>query len=325
MWERLRDLSGGAKAGIVGGVVLLAAAGVGLGIWQPWRQPEDMDHPGTVQQGPQEPVEPVKKPEKGPTLRVEGEEIPCVVYEGAGWSIYVPEDWTTEQVGENGGRFSSGDGVQMTVAFENGGYDGSFINFSAAETGRSLLFYRGQSEGSPVVEGSTPGTKWDQYRKLLIEMARTLTVGTEKPFAESYVIPEEPDWQRADGMTVLFLDKDGYVVDEETQTAIEKYMLSWPEEDRLIYTGQYRINALDWASSYTGLHEDGYVDVFRADVQYRVHDGAAPEGMTLVDGWANMDGNVYLAVFHDGGSISGTKSVTTKLENGWIGFAGEVA
>ena len=99
----------------------------------------------------------------------------------------------------------------------------------------------------------------------------------------------------------------------------------WPEEDRLIYTGQYRINALDWASSYTGLHEDGYVDVFRADVQYRVHDGAAPEGMTLVDGWANMDGNVYLAVFHDGGSISGTKSVTTKLENGWIGFAGEVA
>ena len=32
MWERLRDLSGGAKAGIVGGVVLLAAAGVGLGI-----------------------------------------------------------------------------------------------------------------------------------------------------------------------------------------------------------------------------------------------------------------------------------------------------
>ena len=91
MWERLRDLSGGAKAGIVGGVVLLAAAGVGLGIWQPWRQPEDVDHPGTVQQEPQEPVEPVKKPEKGPTLRVEGEEIPCVVYEGAGWSIYVQE------------------------------------------------------------------------------------------------------------------------------------------------------------------------------------------------------------------------------------------
>ena len=325
MLEKLRNLSGGAKAGIVGGVVLLAAAGIGLGIWQPWNQTEDDVPQEPVVDQVQEPAEPVKKPEKGPSLQVEGKEVPCVVYEGAGWSIYVPEDWTTEKVGENGGLFSSGDGAQMTVGFENGGYDGSFVNLSDSVAGRTLQFYQGKGEGSPVVEGSAPEAKWDQYRKLLTEMARSLTVGEEKPFADSYVIPEEPDWQRADGMTVLFLDKDGYVVDEETQGAIESYMLSWPEEERLIYTGQYRINTLDWASSYTELTDGGYVDVFRADVQYRVHDGAAPEGVTLVDGWAGMDGDVYLAVFHDGGSVSGTKSVIAKLENGWIGFAGEIA
>lgn len=42
MLETLRNLSGKAKAGIIGGVVLLAAAGIGVGVWQPWNQPEDL-------------------------------------------------------------------------------------------------------------------------------------------------------------------------------------------------------------------------------------------------------------------------------------------
>lgn len=322
MWEKLKNLSGKAKAGIIGGVALLAAAGVGLGIWQPWKQPEEEPtDPPPVQQEVQEPE---KKPEKGLSLRVEGKEVPCVLYEGDGWSIYVPEEWSTEKIGENGGLFTAPDGAQMSVRFDNGGYSGKYVNLSAAGDRKLLQFYSGIGEGSPVAEGSAPEASWEDYDRLFVAMARTLTVGTEKPFAEDYVIPNEPDWQKAEGMTVLFLDKDGYVVDGPAQEAIESYMESWPEEAREVFTGQYRLNALEWASSYAGLGKDGYVDVFRADVQYRVRDGASPEGVSVVNGWAEAAEDVYLALFHDGGAVSEVRNVVSALENGWIGFAGEV-
>lgn len=325
MWEKIRDLSGAAKAGIAGGVALLAAAGIGLGVWQPWNQQEVLpDEPGPVQQ--QEPAEPEVKKEKELSLQVDGKKVPCILYEGTGWSIYVPEEWSTEQVGENGGLFASGDGAQLSVEFAPGSdYMGTFVNLSDGGEERLLQFYSGTGEGSPVVEGSAPEAKWDEYDKLFVAMARSLTAGDEKPFAESYIIPSEPDWQKAEGMTVLFLDKDGYIVDEEMQATIENFMQSWPVEDREIYSGQYRINSMVWASSYTGLTKDGFVDVFRADVQYRVRDGAAPEGVTLTDGWADLGGSVYLAVAHDGGSVSRTTGVTAMPESGWPGFAAQIA
>lgn len=324
MLEALRNLSGKAKAAIISGIALLAAAGIGIGVWQPWNKPEEVpDEPEDQQQEVQQPQ---KQPEKGLSLRVDGEEIPCVLYEGDGWSIYVPEEWNTEKLGENGGLFSSQDGAQLSVNFEKGSdYQGTYVNLSANGNDRILQFFSGVGEGSPVVEGNAPKAKWEQYGKLFVAMARSLTVGEEKPFAESYVIPEEPDWQKAEGMTVLFLDKDGYVVDDQAQEAVENYMQGWPEEAREIYTGQYRINSLAWASSYTGVNEDGYVDVFRADVQYRVNEGAAPEGVTVVNGWASSDESVYLAIFHDGGAVSKTQGVTSSLENGWIGFVSDIA
>lgn len=325
MLERLRNLSRKAKAGIAGGLALLVAAGVGLGVWQPWNQKEEPDPPADIQQEPSLPAdEPQAKPENKLSIQVNGEKVECTLYEGAGWSIYVPENWSTEKLGDNGGLFSAGDGGQLSVRFEAGSdYMGNFVNLSNTGNDRMLQFYSGIGEGSPVVEGSAPKTKWEQYRKLFVAMARTLTVGDEKPFAESYIIPEEPDWQKADGMTVLFLDKDGYVVDDEAQKAVESYMLSWPETDREIYTGQYRINTLEWASSYTGLTKNGYVDVFRADVQYRVREGAAaPEG--AVNSWASVGDSVYLAVAHDGGSVSKTTGIATGLEKGWAGFASEI-
>lgn len=324
MWEKLKGLSTGAKAGIAGGVALLAAAGIGLGVWQPWNQPEEVpDPPDAVQQ---EPAQPEKQPEKGLSLSVSGEKIPCVLYEGMGWSIYVPEDWFTEKIGENGGLFSSGDGAQLSVRFEPGSdYTGSFVNLSDNGSSRLLQFYQGIGEGSPVVEASAPQAKWDQYNKLFVAMARTLAVGDEEPFAESYIIPQEPDWQTAEGMTVLFLDKDGFVVDDKAQEAIESYMQGWPAEDREIYTGQYRINSLTWASTYAGVMKDGYIDVFRADVQYRLRDGAAvPGNAAVVNGWASLDDGVYLAIFHDGGIVGRTQSVVTGLEDGWIGFISEI-
>lgn len=325
MWEALKNLSGKAKAGIIGGVVLLAAAGVGIGVWQPWNQPEETPDEPEDQQQVQTP-EPQEQPEKGLSLRVEGKDIPCILYEGTGWSIYVPEDWDTEKQGENGGLFSSEDGAQLSVRFEPGSdHMGNYVNLSAGEGGRTLQFYSGTGEGSPVVEGSAPKAKWDQYDRLFVAMARTLEVGDGKPFAETYVIPDEPDWQKADGLTVLFLDKDGYVIDSDAQEAVERYMQDWPEADRANYTGQYRINSLEWVSSYTGVTQNGYIDVFRANVQYRVKDGAAPEGASVVNGWASLDDSVYLAVFHDGGAVGKTQSVVTSLENGWIGFVSEIA
>ena len=79
MLETLRNLSGKAKAGIIGGVVLLAAAGIGVGVWQPWNQPEDLpDEPDDQRQ--EELQEPDKKPDKGLSLQVSGEKVP--VYAG---------------------------------------------------------------------------------------------------------------------------------------------------------------------------------------------------------------------------------------------------
>ena len=67
------------------------------------------------------------------------------------------------------------------------------------------------------------------------------------------------------------------------------------------------------------------MDVFRADVQYRVNEGAEPEGVTLVNGWANVGGSVYLAVLHDGGSVSKTIGSTGDPEGGWAEFAARIA
>lgn len=327
MWEKLRGLSGRAKAGIIGGVALLAAAGVGLGIWQPWNQPEETpNEPDVVQQ---EPAVTQKQPEKGLSLQVNGKKVACALYEGDGWTIYVPEGWTAEGLSGNGALFSSGDGAQLSVQFEpDGGYTGKFVNLSAGEGGDRLLqFYDGSGERGPSVIGNAGAGAWEQYGKLLVALARTLTVGDEKPFAESYVIPEEPDWQKADGLTVLFLDKDGYVVDQEMQSTIETYMRSWPAEDREIYTGQYRINSMEWAGSYTGLTKGGFVDVFRADVQYQVAEGgeerlrAQDGGVQVVNGWASDMSGVFLAVFHDGGSVAKTQGIVTADVRDWITFA----
>lgn len=325
MLETLRNLSGKAKAGIIGGVVLLAAAGIGVGVWQPWNQPEDLpDEPDDQRQ--EELREPEKKPDKGLSLQVSGEKVPCVLYEGDGWSIYVPEAWTTEKLGENGGLFASPDGAQLSVRFEpESVYTGSFVNLSAAGDGKLLQFYSGSGQGSPVVEGSASQAKWDQYDRLFVAMARTLTVGDETPFAENYVIPVEPDWETAEGMTVLYLDKDGYIVDGQVQAEIERNMESWPVEDREVYTGQYRINSLAWAGSYTGLAKDGFVDVFRADVQYRVAEGANPEGAAVANGWASRGDGIYLALTHDGGTVSRTQGSASGLEKGWAGLAAELS
>lgn len=325
MWQKIKDLSTMAKVGIISGLALLAAGGIGLGIWQPWNRPEETpDEPDVQQQEPAESQQ--KSPEEQLSLQVNGEKVPCTLHEGDGWSVYLPEDWTAEPLGNDGMLFSSGDGAQMSVRFGgDAGYTGTYVNLSASGNDMMLEFYRGANGNSLFLEGNAPKANWEQYNKLFVALARTLTVGDEKPFAESYIIPEEPDWQKAEGDTVLFLDKDGYIVDDKAQEAIEDFMKSWPVEAQEIYTGQYRINSLEWASSYTGITKDGYIDVFRADVQYRVREGANPEGVNVVNGWASVGDSIYLAISHDGGSVRKTTGVPTGLEDGWAGFAAAIA
>ena len=328
MLEKLKSLSMGAKVGIASGAVLLAAAGVGLGITQPWNNQEETlpPDPPPVQQ--EVPDEPEKKPDEGLSVRAGNEVVRCTLYEGDGWSIYVPEGWSAEKEGTNGARFSSGDGAEMVVEFlPGGGYQGGFVNLSAMEKERTLAFHEGGGQESPVVSGTGPAAQWDRYGKLFTALARTLTVGDEKPFGEVYIIPQAPDWQEAEGKTVLFLDKDGFIVDDPVMEAIEDYMRSWPEEARKSYTGQYRINDIQWASSYTGITEDGYIDVFRADVQYRVAQDAEEDlkaqdgGVQIVNGWASGMTDVFVALSHDGGIVENVQGIPAADTSDWIGFA----
>ena len=85
------------------GAGLLAVVAVALGIWQPWKKAEKPQDPPPQQQEVVKPQEPEKK---GSSLLVGGEEIPCTIHEGDGWSILVPEGWTAD-AGKNHGIFTA--------------------------------------------------------------------------------------------------------------------------------------------------------------------------------------------------------------------------
>ena len=329
MLTKLKELSTGAKVAIVAGIAAVAAIGVGVAVWQPWNRAEEPDPDPVVDQ--QEPTIPREPTEKGLSVKVSGEDVPCTLYEGTGWTIYVPEGWESKTAGANGAVFTAPDGAEMQVDFlpVDGG-TGSFASLANTEDGgRQIQFCAGGGEGSPVVTGWGPKASWNRYEKLFTALAKTMTVGTQTPFAGSFTVPQEPDWQTADGYTVLFLGKDGIILDSEVQSAVEAYMRSWPAEDREIYSGQYRINAIEWAASYTGL-TDGYIDVFRARVQYRLAEGGEEAlssrdgGVTVVDGWATLPDSVYLVLGHDGGDVETKQTVIAPEVEDWIEFAGRI-
>lgn len=331
LMDKINALSTGAKVGIASGAVLLAAAGVGLGVTQPWNQQNQLpvEPPPPVQQDV--PREPVQQTEKKLSVRAGNDVVECNVYEGIGWSIYVPDGWSSEKVGENGARFSSGDGAQMEVQFLPGSdFSGNFVNLSADGANHVLQFYQGSGEGSPLVAGTGAVGQWGFYSKLFTALARTLDVGGQMPFGEVYVIPQPADWQKADGVTVLFLDKDGFVIDDKMQAAVEEYMKSWDEDTRRFYTGQYRLNDIQWAASYTGINDEDYIDVFKAGVQYRVAQGGEDAlvqqdgGISVVDGWASGTDSLFLAVFHDGGIVDDAEGFFAADVQDWVSFASRV-
>lgn len=329
MLTKLKGLSKRAKIALGSGLALLVAAGAGLGIWQSSQRAEPAEEPDSRPQQVQQPQAPE---EKRLSVKAGSEEVPCTLYQGDGWSIYVPDGWTAAG-GAAGGVTLSGSGAALEVARDRqpAAYDGTFVCAAAGEGGgKQLHFYAGDgTNGSWTVSCGAPGgADWQESEKLLTALARTLKTGDREPFSASFVLPQEPDWQRAEGLTVLFLDKDGFVLDDKVQGAVEGYMLSWPDETKAAYTGQYRLNAIGWSCTFTGL-TDGYIDVFEADVSYQTAEGG--DGRTLAgdvpveDGWARPARGVLLAVYHDGGSVEKTKWLDGSAAGSWAELAGLLA
>ena len=315
----------------IAGIVLAILAGLaaaGVVIWQPWNRTEP------AEKEPVQKIDDDKTPgtpeEKGPALTVGGEEIACTIYEGDGWSIYVPEGWTVRE-GPGGMWISQDDAVLEVWRQETADYDGSFTSVAPRENGgRERLFYLADGKGGSweIRAFAANGERWAESEGLLMETARTFRLDGKTPFADWQVLAEEPDWQEAEGLTVLFLDKDGYVLDEEVRKAVEAYMAAWPEETRALFTGAYRVEEIAWASSYTELVE-GYVNVFRADVRYEL----SPEGGEAIgdwefpapDGYVQPPQGLLLAVYHDGGSVERTKWLDEGTAESQAGLAALLA
>ena len=136
----------------IAGIVLAILAGLaaaGIIIWQPWNRPEP-ETKAPVQQIDSDET-PEAPGEKGPVLQVGGKEIACTIYEGDGWSIYVPEGWTVRE-GPGGMWMSRDEAVLEVWRQETADYDGSFASVTAGKDGgRERMLYLADGKG-----GSSP-------------------------------------------------------------------------------------------------------------------------------------------------------------------------
>ena len=322
---------------LAGAIAVGAAAliGGGLMLWQPWnRQAQDETPPSTVEQPEvQQPVDEVK-PDL--TITVAGQKVDCMLYRGDGWTIPYPMDWTVEEEGDNvyfippeGTR----DGSCLTVTkSDKPAYKGSFISANQSEVGGKdgfeRLFYYGDARGFDVSCRMTD-EELETREKTMTAMARTMTVGDERPFASLYPMASEPEWQVVDGEVVLFLDKDGVDIESIAETAVRSRMMDWSNEKKQNFTGQYRLGDPQWVSSYTCV-VDEYVDVFVLMPEYQVVSGKAgdvdlDEGQMIRNGWLSDANSVlYIVIYHDGSSV--TRNVTAWSTPGYRGaeFAANV-
>lgn len=306
-----------AKIWLFSGLGALAVLAIVLAVWQPWKEepPEEPDDPG--QSADRDETE----PEKGLVLTVGNQEIPAVRCAGEGWSILIPETWKQEMV-EESGVFTQDDqrgGPQVLVS-PDGGYFGTFMSLEPeeGEDGPGLVrrFYVSGVGGNWQVSCRALAKSWTQADKLMTAAARSFALGEETPFAQLYPLAMEPDWQNDEGHTALFLDKSGYLVEEGLGNAVRDRMLAWSDETKKAFTGQYRLEDLTWAGSYTGIGE-GYIDVFTAPVWYEAVKDADLTGIIgqdwiQKDGWVQDGERLAAAVCHDG------SEVTEKLVL-WIG------
>lgn len=318
----------------VGAVAVIGGATLLLKPWN-WIPKNDDPPPVTDQQQPETQQPEEKEPDL--TITVAGKKVECRLYQGDGWTIPVPMDWEIEEADEavhfypDGG---SADGSCLTVTVtDKAAYSGSFIaigakTFNDESTGRERMFYFGGGRGYEV-SGKIRDEDMEAYEKTMTAMARTMTVGSERPFASLYPMASEPEWQVVDDEVVLFLDKDGIDIEGTAESIVQAKMNSWSSEVKANFTGRYRLGTPEWASSYTCISED-YIDVFRVTVQYQVAAGRADsidlaEGQMIRNGWL-IDESVllYIAVYHDGSVVSNRVSAWGEEDYFGAEFAAEV-
>ena len=315
----------------VGAVALVAGAVL---LWQPWNRTSNDDTPPPVTE---DPVDVIKPEEPDLSITVGGKKVDCRLYEGDGWTIPVPMDWTVEET-DGAVHFypkgSSAEGTCLTVTVtDQAAYSGSFIaigseKFANNAAGLERMFYHGGDRGYEVL-CRLEEKDLEEFEKTMTAMARTMTVGTERPFASLYPMASEPEWQVVDNEVVLFLDKDGVDIEGVAAKAIEAKMNSWSNEKKANFTGKYRLGTPEWDSSYTCVSDD-YVDVFCVEVQYQVAAGGADnivldEGQRISGGWLIDENTVlYIAVYHDGSVVTNRVSAWGKRDYFGAEFAGEV-
>lgn len=329
----MKNLSKKAKIALASSGAGLLVLAVVLGIWQPWnREPEEEQDLPSQQQQQLKPPE----TEKGPSLTVGGKEIACVIYEGDGWSIYVPEDWTVDDSGAENGTwkfYPGGDGGDTYLMVEHSdgrGYAGTFVGAypdGQSETERYMtrVFYAG-APGERSWEITCRAAEENSAgHKLMTAMARTFTAGSDKLFSGLSPVASEPDWQTTEDGTILWMDKDGYVVDAEASKYVEEEMLDWDDATKEQFTGRYRLANLRWAGSYTCLPGREYVDIFQFGVQYEVVPDKIEERRAelkeagwedlLEDGWQQRSRYpLNVVIFHDGSAVEEVRVFQSNLD-----------
>lgn len=290
------------------GAGLLAVVAVALGIWQPWKKAEKPQDPPPQQQEVVKPQEPEKK---GPSLLVGGEEIPCTIHEGDGWSILVPEGWTAD-AGKNHGIFTAprekdrAPRVEVSCGTPGSG-DGRYTfllrqELSPEEEWRLLCFHDGGEKSTWEVTCQADVGEWDSQVNLLTAVARSFKLGNEKIFSRT-AQANEPDWQEAEGKTVLWLDKDGLVLDDPAEEAVREKMKSWSQEQRAPFNGKYEFDAPRWMGSCC-FGQGQYRDVFTSTVRYGLNEDAGEQILDFEtlpeDGWIADPQQLTLVVDHQG-------------------------
>lgn len=316
---------GSAGAGIL-------ALAVALGVWQPWEKPEV---PGNeTPSGTQGEVLPPAGEDEKLTLSVGGEKIPCTIFEGDGWKIYVPQEWQVEKNETGTSIRGEGDAAVTVESALKDAYAGEFVSVYPIETEKGVslarVFYSAGGEAAWRVTCQAGEDTWNENQKLMTAMVRTMTVGEEKIFSGLSPVASEPDWQIIEGDTLLWMDKDAYVVDDALKADVEGLMMSWDDGDKVNFTGQYRMDDLTWAGSYTCLEGREYVDIFRTNVWYEVAEGKEEAivlagGQHIEDGWLNDGDPVYIVLFHDGSAVEEIRVIRDTVGDiGGADFAAEL-
>lgn len=321
---KLKNLSKKAKIAITSGTAGVLALAVALGLWQPWNAGEKQQE-DTTDRTQQEVVKPPEVTQPPLTITVGGEEIVCTVYEGEGWSIYLPEGWTVEEKGDVDALLLPPGGKEKETGIlisreKQAVYLDDFVSIYPVEMGGDRwlerMFYRGDPTGAWSITCRAAEKEWSEYQKLMTALVRTMTVGTERPFSGVSPVASQPDWQMQEGVTLLWMDKDGYAVSDVAEEFVVTDMMSWDQDTKADYTGKYYMEDMVWAGNYTCLDGHEYVDVFTANVWYQLAEGresglSLSGNMQVKDGWLHNGFPLHTVVFHDGSAVKETRTMFT--------------